>query len=78
MKVQFDGEAACQAMFAGGPVALAYSRFDAATREEVHVEFLVSVEPYREGDTWNIPGEFVYAVGRRQQEAWAKPPASEY
>ena len=61
-----NGEAVCQAMFAGGPVALAYSRFDVATREAVRAEFLTSVEPYREGDTWNIPGEFVYAVGHRQ------------
>ncbi len=61
-----NDEAVCQAMFAGGPVALAYSRFDAATRETVHAEFLASVEPNREGEAWNIPGEFVYAVGHRQ------------
>ena len=42
-------EHACGAAFAGGPVAMAYSRFDAATRQEVHAEYLASIEPYRSG-----------------------------
>ena len=59
-------QAVLQAMFAGGPVEMAYSRFDAATREAVHAEFLASVEPYRDGDSYTVPGEFVYAGGKRQ------------
>ena len=33
-----SAEDACGAAFAGGPVALAYSRFDGATRSEAHAE----------------------------------------
>lgn len=60
-----SGEAACAAMFAGGPVALAYGRFDAATREAVHAEYLASLAPYRDGGAYRVPGEFVYVLGRR-------------
>jgi hypothetical protein len=49
----------------GGPVALAYSRFDDATREEAHAEYLTSIEPYRNGKRYEIPGEFVIARGER-------------
>jgi ubiquinone/menaquinone biosynthesis C-methylase UbiE len=52
------------AAFAGGPVALAYSRFDATTREEAHAEYLASIAPFRRGDGYAIPGEFVVAIGR--------------
>jgi ubiquinone/menaquinone biosynthesis C-methylase UbiE len=52
-------EAACDAAFAGGPVALAYSRFDAATRAAVHADYLASIAPYRLGNGYEIPGEFV-------------------
>jgi len=53
------------ASFAGGPVALAYSRFDEKTREEAHAEYLSSIEPYRNGSGYEIPGEFVVTLGRR-------------
>jgi ubiquinone/menaquinone biosynthesis C-methylase UbiE len=56
-------EEACGAAFAGGPVALAYSRFDQRTREEAHAEYLASIERYRNGDGYEIPGEFVIAIG---------------
>jgi len=58
-------EQACSAAFLGGPVALAYSRFDDAVREEVHAEYLASLAPYRRGDGYEVPGEFVIASGRR-------------
>jgi ubiquinone/menaquinone biosynthesis C-methylase UbiE len=58
-----SADEAVGAAFAGGPVALAYSRFDEPTREEVHAEYLASIEPYRRGDTYRIPGEFVVARG---------------
>lgn len=52
------------AAFAGGPVAMAYSRFDEATRDDAHEEYLASIEGYRSGDGYRIPGEFVVARGR--------------
>jgi ubiquinone/menaquinone biosynthesis C-methylase UbiE len=60
-----SGEEACGAAFAGGPVALAYSRFDARTRDEAHAEYLASIAPYRTGDGYAIPGEFVIVLGTR-------------
>jgi ubiquinone/menaquinone biosynthesis C-methylase UbiE len=51
------------AAFAGGPVALAYSRFDRRTRDEAHAEYLASIEPYRNGAGYSIPGEFVVTRG---------------
>ncbi len=56
-------EAALHAIFSGGPVAMAYARFDPATREAVHEEYLRAIEPYRKGNGYAIPGEFVVAVG---------------
>jgi SAM-dependent methyltransferase len=53
------------AAFAGGPVALAYSRFDEPTRDEAHAEYLASIDPYRNGNGYQIPGEFVIARGSR-------------
>jgi ubiquinone/menaquinone biosynthesis C-methylase UbiE len=58
-------EDACGAAFAGGPVALAYSRFDDATRDAAHAEYLASIEPHRRDGRWEIPGEFVVVSGRR-------------
>ncbi len=56
---------ALRAAFAGGPVALAYGRFDPATRDSAHAEYLASIEPFREGDGYAIPGEFVVSKGMR-------------
>lgn len=56
-------EAACGAAFAGGPVALAHSRFDAQTRGEAHAEYMASIEPFRNGRGYEIPGEFVVTAG---------------
>jgi ubiquinone/menaquinone biosynthesis C-methylase UbiE len=60
-----SGEEMLGAFFAGGPVALAYSKFSDEVREQVHGEFLDSVDSYRRGDAFDIPGEFVFAVGRK-------------
>jgi ubiquinone/menaquinone biosynthesis C-methylase UbiE len=57
-------EDALAAVFRGGPVTLAYSRFDEATRHAVHDEYLNSIAGFRAGDGFRIPGEFVVAVGR--------------
>jgi ubiquinone/menaquinone biosynthesis C-methylase UbiE len=61
-----SGEELLGAMFLGGPVALAYSKFDEATREAVHSEFLESVAAHRTGEGYAIPGEFVVAVGYKR------------
>ena len=48
-----------------GPyVALAYSRFDDATREAVHGEYIDSIAAYRAGEGYRIPGEFLVAAAR--------------
>lgn len=54
---------ACTAVFSGGPVAMAYSRFNDKTKEEAHQEYLASIEQYKNGIGYNIPGEFVVTVG---------------
>lgn len=53
------------AMFAGGPVALAYSKFSPEVKDAVHSEFLASVASYRNGAGFDIPGEFVFMLGRK-------------
>ena len=65
-RLRFAGDdEVCAAVFEGGPVALAYSRFDVATRQAAHAEFLASVSAYRAGAGYEIPGEFVLATACR-------------
>jgi SAM-dependent methyltransferase len=59
-----SAEAALEAAFRGGPVTLAYSRFDRATKEAVHQEYLDSIAAWQVGDGYLIPGEFVVATAR--------------
>ncbi len=58
-----SSEEAIGAAFVGGPVALAYSRFDEKTRDEAHNEYLASIAPYASGGGFDVPGEFVVAAG---------------
>jgi ubiquinone/menaquinone biosynthesis C-methylase UbiE len=60
-----SAEDACGAAFAGGPVALAYSRFDEPTRGGAHRQYLDSIAAFREGSGYAIPGEFVIGRGVR-------------
>jgi len=61
-----DGDEACDAAFVGGPVALAWSRFDAAIRERVRASYRDAISPWRQADGgYRIPGEFVVVVARR-------------
>jgi len=54
------------AVFAGGPVALAYSKFPPELRDEVHGEYLESIQPHRrDGGAYSVPGEFVFMVGTK-------------
>ena len=52
-------------LFVGGPVAMAYSRFDEKTKTEAHKEYHESIEPYRVGEGYEIPGEFVVGSGKK-------------
>ena len=56
---------ACEAAFVGGPVALAHSRFTHAVKAEAYAQYLASIAPYRQGDGYAIPGEFVSVMGRK-------------
>jgi len=58
-----SAESAVDAAFAGGPVALAYNRFDERARNEAHSEYLTSIASYRHGKGYRIPGEFVVCSG---------------
>jgi len=54
-----DDCAAIDAAFVGGPVALAYDRFDEPTRAAAHSEYLASIAPFHTPNGYRIPGEFV-------------------
>jgi len=62
-----SSDEALAAAFVGGPVALAYSRFDATTREEAHAEYLESISGFRSVEgRYEIPGEFVAVSGKKK------------
>jgi ubiquinone/menaquinone biosynthesis C-methylase UbiE len=54
-----DASAACDAAFVGGPVALAWSRFDAETRARVRARYADAIAQWRVGEGYAMPGEFV-------------------
>lgn len=56
-------EHALKAAFSGGPVALAYDRFNDAVKQEVHAAYLASIEPFKRDSGYLIPGEFVVVAG---------------
>ena len=56
-----SGDAAADAAFAGGPVAMAYSRFDEGTRHSARADYIASIDQFRHGTGYRIPGEFVVA-----------------
>lgn len=64
-----DADAACDAAFLAGPVALAYSRFDEATRLAVRADYLASIERWRQGEQFDVPGSFVIGSGLRPAAA---------
>ena len=61
-----SGDAAADAAFAGGPVAMAYSRFDDPTRESARTDYIASIAQYRDGEAYRIPGEFVVTLAQRK------------
>jgi ubiquinone/menaquinone biosynthesis C-methylase UbiE len=56
-----DAREACDAAFVGGPVALAWSRFNDEARARARASYLNSIEKWRVGEGFRIPGEFVIA-----------------
>jgi ubiquinone/menaquinone biosynthesis C-methylase UbiE len=57
-----DANDACDAAFVGGPVALAWSRFNDEVRARVRARYLDAIESWRHGQGYRIPGEFVIAA----------------
>jgi hypothetical protein len=60
-----SADEACDAAFAGGPVALAYDRFPDEVRSAVRQEYAASIARYRDGAGCAIPGEFVVVAATR-------------
>lgn len=58
-----SAEEACKASFLGGPVAMAYARFDEDTKNEAKKEYIKSIETYKTENGYEIPGEFVICSG---------------
>jgi ubiquinone/menaquinone biosynthesis C-methylase UbiE len=54
-----DDAAACDAALVGGPVALAWSRFDEQVRTRVRRRYLEAIAGWRHGERYRIPAEFV-------------------
>ncbi len=55
-----DATEACAAAFAGGPVALAWSRFDRTVRQRVQARYLEAIADWHDGGNgYRLPGEFV-------------------
>ena len=58
---------AWNAALSGGPVALAWSRFDEQVRLRVRTRYLESIDPWRTGSAYAVPAEFVVVLARRIQ-----------
>jgi ubiquinone/menaquinone biosynthesis C-methylase UbiE len=61
-----DDREALGAAFDGGPVALAYHKFSESIKQEVHEAYLSSLNPFKRGEGYEVPGEFVLAKGIRR------------
>ena len=60
-----NADQACDAAFVGGPVALAWAHFDHGTRERVRSRYLQAIAPWRQGQTYRVPVEFVLVSALR-------------
>ncbi len=58
-----SAEEACSAAFKGGPVALAYFKFPDHIKKEACIEYLASIEQYKKGNEYSVPGEFLVGIG---------------
>jgi ubiquinone/menaquinone biosynthesis C-methylase UbiE len=57
--VYSNAEHACDAAFIGGPVALAWSRFEDDVRARVRSRYVESISKWQYGPGYRVPGEFV-------------------
>jgi SAM-dependent methyltransferase len=71
-----DADQACDAAFVGGPVALAWSRFDEATRQRVRARYVESIASWRRPHGYDVPGEFVVAQARVASTADQRAPVA--
>ena len=62
---------ACNAAFVGGPVALAWSRFNDEVRARVRACYIRSIDEWRVGDGFRIPGEFIIVAATAPDSAAA-------
>ena len=60
-----SGDDACGAAFIGGPVAMAWSRFNEKVKQEAAADYLASIEKYKQDKGYAIPGEFVIVTGTK-------------
>jgi ubiquinone/menaquinone biosynthesis C-methylase UbiE len=60
-----DADQACDAAFVGGPVALAWARFDPAVRQRVRARYLEAIDRWREGRAYRVAAEFVIVSALR-------------
>lgn len=60
-----NADDACAAAFAGGPVALAWSRFDATVRKRVQARYLEAIAPWRDGAGYRVPAEYLIVAAHR-------------
>jgi hypothetical protein len=56
-------------VFVGGPVALAWSRFDDIVRERVRGRYVEAIARWRRDVGYEIPGEFVVVGARKPRTA---------
>ena len=57
---------ACDAAFEGGPVAMAWSRFDAPSRARVPAGYLQALAAWRHDAGYRVPAEFVVLAAARR------------
>jgi len=58
-----SAEDACAAALVGGPVALAWSRFDDETRARVRARYLAAIAAWKADAGYALPGRFVVVAG---------------
>jgi ubiquinone/menaquinone biosynthesis C-methylase UbiE len=68
-----DSHEACDAAFAGGPVALAWQRFDEPTRERARARYLNTIAVWQQGNGYQIPAEFVVVSAMAPRASGATP-----
>lgn len=64
-----DADQACDAAFVGGPVALAWARFDEGARKRVRARYLEAIAPWQAGRGYRVPAEFVLVSGGKSDHA---------